>query len=68
MQLPCHDKAVIHEEDHLKKKKRKKNKKAKWLSEETLQIPEKRKEIKGKVERERYIQLNAEFQRRASRD
>ena len=45
--------------------RKKRCKKAKWLSEETLQIPEKRKEIKGKVERERYIQLNAEFQRTA---
>ena len=35
----------------------------KWLSEEALQIPEKRREAKGKGERERYTQLNAEFQR-----
>ena len=36
---------------------------AKWLSEEALQIAEKRREAKGKGERERYIQLNVEFQR-----
>ena len=42
----------------------KKNKcKAKWLSEEGLQIDEKRREAKGKRERKRYSQLNAEFQR-----
>ena len=43
--------------------KRKKCKKAKWLSEEALQIGEKRREAKGKGEKERYIHLNAEFQR-----
>ena len=43
--------------------KKKKYKKAKWLSEETLQIAEERKEVKGKGERERYSQLNAELQR-----
>ena len=42
--------------------------KAKWLSEEALQIAEKRREVKSKRERERYIQLKAEFQRRARRD
>ena len=47
--------------------KKKKCKKAKWLSEEALQIAEKR-EIKGKGEKERYTHLNAEFQRRARRD
>ena len=41
---------------------------AKWLSEETLQIAEKRREAKGKGEKERYIHLNAEFQRIARRD
>ena len=40
----------------------KKCKKAKWLSEEALQIPEKRREAKGKGEKERYTHLNAEFQ------
>ena len=43
--------------------KKKKCKKAKWLSEEALQIAEKRREVKGKGERERYAQLNAEFQK-----
>ena len=40
-----------------------KYKKAKWLSEEALQIAEKRREVKGKGEKERYIHLNADFQR-----
>ena len=48
--------------------KEKKCKKAKWLSEETLQIAEKRKEVKGKGEKERYTYLNAEFQRTARRE
>ena len=48
--------------------KRKKCKKEKWLSEEALQIAEKRREVKGKGERERNTQLNAEFQRVARRD
>ena len=43
-------------------------KKAKWLSEEALQIAEKRREVKGKGEKERYAYLNAEFQRKARRD
>ena len=42
--------------------KKKKCKKAKWLSEEALQIAEKRREVKGKGEKERYTHLNAEFQ------
>ena len=42
--------------------KKNKCKKAKWLSEETLQIAEKRREVKGKGEKERYTHLNAEFQ------
>ena len=48
--------------------KKKKCKKAKWLSEEVLQIAEKRREAKGKGEKERYTHLNAEFQRIAKRD
>ena len=48
--------------------KKKKCKKAKLLSEEALQIAEKRRELKGKGERERYTHLNAEFQRTARRD
>ena len=47
---------------------KKKLKKAEWLSEEALQIAEKRREAKGKGEKERYIHLNAEFQRTAKRD
>jgi len=43
-------------------------KKAKWLSEEALQIAEKRRETKGKEERKRHTQLNAQFQRIARRD
>ena len=48
--------------------KKKKCKKAKWLSEEALQIAVKRGEVKGKGEKERYTHLNAEFQRIAKRD
>ena len=48
--------------------KKKKCKKAKWLSEEDLQIAEKRRDVKGKGETERYSHLNAEFQRIARRD
>ena len=47
--------------------KKKKSKKANWLSEEALQIAEKRKEAKGKGEKGRYTHLNAEFQRIARR-
>ena len=48
--------------------KKKKCKKAKWLSDEALQIAEKRREFKGKGGKERYTHLNAEFQRIARRD
>ena len=47
---------------------KKKCKKAKWLSEEALQIAEKRREANGKGEKERCTHLNAEFQRKARRD
>ena len=47
--------------------KKKKCKKAKWLSEEALQIAEKRREAKGRGEKESYTHLNAEFQRLARR-
>ena len=47
---------------------KKKCNKAKWLSDEALQIAEKRREAKGKGEKERYTHLNAEFQRIARRD
>ena len=43
--------------------KKKKSKKAKWLSKETLQIDEKRREAKGKGDKKRYTHLNAVFQR-----
>ena len=48
--------------------KKKKCKKAKWLSEDALQITEKRREAKGKGEKERYTHLDPEFQRIARRD
>ena len=48
--------------------KKNKSKKAKWLSEEALQIAKKIRETKGKEEKKRYIHLNAEFQRIARRD
>ena len=48
--------------------KKKKCKKEKWLSEETLKIAVKRREVKGKGEKEKYTHLNAEFQRIARRD
>ena len=48
--------------------KKKKCKKAKWSSKETLQIAEERREARGRGDRERYNQLNAEFQRIARRD
>ena len=53
-----------HDQDHPHKK----YKKAKWLSEEALQIAEKRRGAKGKGEKERYTHLNAEFQRITRRD
>ena len=48
--------------------KKKKCKKAKWFSDKALKIAEKRREVKGKGEKERYIHLNAEFQKIARRD
>ena len=48
--------------------KKKKCKKAKWLSEEVLQIAVKRREVKSEGEKERYAHLNTEFQRIARRD
>ena len=53
------------EQDYPKKKK---CKKAKWLSDEALKIVEKRREVKGKGEKQRYTHLNSEFQRIARRD
>ena len=59
----------IVQEAVIKTTPKKKNwKQAKWLSEEALQIAEKRREAKGKGEKERYTHLNAEFQRTARRD
>ena len=52
----------------MQKKKNAKCKKAKWLSEEALQIAEKRREDKGKGKKEKYINMHAEFQRIARRD
>ena len=48
--------------------KKKKCEKAKWLSEKAFQIDEKRREAKGKAEKERYTHLNAELQRNARRE
>ena len=58
----------IVQETGIKTISKKKNcKKAKWMSEEALQIAEKRREVKSKGEKERYTHLNAEFQRIAKR-
>ena len=59
---------VIQEAVNKTNLKKKKCKKAKWLSEEALPIAVKRREAKGKGEKERYTHLNAEFQRTAKRD
>ena len=60
---------VIVQEAGIKTIPKKKNcRKAKWLSEEALQIAEKRRDVKGKGERERYTHLNAVFQRIARKD
>ena len=59
---------IIQETGNKTIPKKKKCKKAKWLSEEALQIAVKRKEVKSKGEKERYKHLNAEFQRIARRD
>ena len=59
----------IVQEAGIKTIQRKRNaKKAKWLSEEALQIPEKRRDVKGKGEKERYTHLDAESRRIARRD
>ena len=59
---------IVHETGIKTIPKKQKGKKAKWLSEEALQIAKKRKEAKGKGEKERHTHLNAEFQRIARRD
>ena len=48
--------------------KKKKHKKAKWLSEKALQIAEERREVKSREEKDKYIQLNVQFQRITRRD
>ena len=63
----CMEVCNIVQEAVIKIIKKNKSKKAKWLSEETLQIAEKRREAKGKGEKERYTHLNVEFQRIARR-
>ena len=64
--MEFHD--IVQEEVIKTIPKKKKCKKAEWLSEEALQIAEKRREAKGKGEKERYTHLNAVFQRIAKRD
>ena len=64
--MEVHD--VVHETGIKTIPKQKKHKKAKWLSEEALQIAVKRREAKGKGGKERYTHLNGEFQRIARRD
>ena len=64
--MEVHD--IVQEEWIKTIPKKKKCRKAKWLSEEALQIAVKRREAKGKGEKERYIHLNAEFQRIERRD
>ena len=59
---------IVQEEEIKTIPKKKKCERAKWLSEEALQRAEKRRDIKGKGEKERYIHQNAEFQRIARRD
>ena len=59
---------IVQETGSKKIPKKKKGKKAKWLSEEALQIAVKRRDVKSKGEKERYTHLNAEFQRTARRD
>ena len=59
---------IVHEVGIKTIPKKKKCKKARWFSEEALQIDGERREAKGKGEKERYTHLNAEFQRRARRD
>ena len=59
---------IVQETESKTTPKKKKYKKAKWLSEEALQIALKRREVKSKGEKERHTHLNAEFQRIARRD
>ena len=66
LQMEVHN--IVQESANKTIPKKKNSKKAKWLSEEALQIARERREVKSKGERERYIQLNAGFQRTAWRD
>ena len=59
---------IVHEAVSKTIPKKKKCKKTKWLSKQTLQIAEERRKTKDKGERERYTQLNAEFPRISKRD
>ena len=68
MSLVLYKSDIVHEIGIKTIPKKKKCKKAKWLSEEALQIAVKRRQVKSKGEKERYSHLNAEFQRRARRD
>ena len=68
VELSMEDHNVVQEFVTKSIPKKKKCKKAKWLSEEALQIDEKRRKVKGKGERERYTQMNAEFQRIVKRE
>ena len=63
--MEVHD--IVQETEIKTVPKKKKCKKAKWLAEEALQIAVKRREVKGKGEKERYKHLNAKFQRIARR-
>ena len=67
-ELWTEDPDIVQETGSKTISKKKKCKKAKWLSEEALQITGKRREAKSKGEKERYIHLNVEFQRIARRD
>ena len=64
--MEVHD--IVQEAEIKTIAKKKKCKKAKWLSDEALHIAEKRRKVKGEGEKERYTHLNPEFQRRARRD
>ena len=64
--IEVHD--IVHEAGIKTILKKKKWKKAKWLSDKAWQIAEKRREVKGKEEKERYTHLNSEFQRTERRD
>ena len=66
LQMEVHN--IVQESANKTIPKKKNSKKAKWLSEEALQIARERREVKSKGERERYTQLNTEFQRTARRD